>query len=262
MPIVFSAITPHPPLLIPPIGKENLELIKATVKAYDKLEENLYHSGAETIFIISPHGLVQSDAFTINLSPEFKGNFEDFGDFSTKLNFTGDVGLAYKIRESLETTAPLQLISQPLLDHGSLVPLYLLTRNRPQMKIIPLYYSGLDLEAHFRFGQLLKRELTYNKDRVAVIASGDLSHCLTKDAPAGYSPKGKKFDQKLIEYLLANQTREILEMNHKFIVEASECGLKSIVILLGIMDGVKHEPVKLSYEAPFGVGYLVMEFKL
>ncbi len=262
MPIVFSAITPHPPILIPAIGKENLERLKSTQKAFKSLEEDLYACQPDTIFIISPHGNINADSFTMNLSPEFEGNFENFGDFTTKINFASNIGLAYKMRESLETKAPLQLISNSLLDHGSLVPLYLLTQNLPKVKIIPLYYSGLDLPAHFKFGQLLKREFLVSRERIAVIASGDLSHRLTKDAPAGYSPRGKKFDKKLIEYLKKNDSKSIIGMKHDLIAEAGECGLKSIVILLGILDGINCKPRFLSYEGPFGVGYLVMQFEL
>lgn len=260
MSIVFSAITPHPPILIPAIGKENLEQLKKTQDSYKELEQNLYSSKAEIIIIISPHGPILPSSFTMNLNPEFTINFEEFGDLSTKLELKGDLGLAYKIRERMETRAPLQLISEGRLDHGSGVPLYLLTQKLPDIKIIPIYYSGLDLEAHFKFGQLLKREFLVNKNRVAIIASGDLSHRLTKDAPASYSPKGKKFDKKLIEYLTKGKTQDILKMNEKLISEAGECGLKSIVMLLGILEGIKYEPQILSYEAPFGVGYLTMNF--
>lgn len=262
MSIVFSAIVPHPPLLIPAIGKANAEQLKITAESFKKLSEELYASKADTILVISPHGLIQSNTFSMNLAPEFMVNFEHFGDFSTKANYRGNVGLAHRIRENLETKAPLQLISEPKLDYGSSIPLYLLTREMPELQIIPLYYSGLDLETHYKFGQALKRELIFNQNRIAVIASGDLSHRLTKEAPAGYSPKGQKFDQKIIEHIIKNQPQEILKINHKLILEASECGLKSIVMLLGIMDGMKHEPQKLSYEAPFGVGYLAVNFKL
>jgi len=260
MPIVYSAIVPHPPLLIPAIGKENIETIKNTAEAYKKLEENLYVHRAETIVIISPHGLIMPNSFTMNLSPEFFIAFEEFGDLVTKAKLSGDIGLAYKIRESLETKAPLQLISEPNLDHGSGVPLWLLTQNLKQVKIIPIYYSGLNLEAHFKFGQLLKKELTQHKERIAVIASGDLSHRLTKEAPAGYSRQGAKFDKKLVELIKTKKTPDILRLDEKLINDAGECGLKSIVMLLGILDGIKYEPQILSYEGPFGVGYLVANF--
>jgi len=262
MSLVYAAITPHPPILIPSIGKDNLSQLEKTQKSFLELEGNLYTSKAETLIIISPHGHCQEDAFTMNLNPKFEINFEEFGDFTSKLNLEGDVGNAYKIREHLETRAPLQLISQEKLDHGCGVPLYLLTKNIPKLKIIPLYYSNLTLEAHFNFGKLMQREIQVNKDRIAVVASGDLSHRLSKNAPAGYSPKGSKFDNKLIELLQNKKTQSILGMNEKLINEAGECGLRSIIILLGIMNGIEYKPEKLSYEGPFGVGYLSMNFKL
>lgn len=139
MSIVFSAIVPHSPFLIPDIGKENLLRLKATESAFKKLEEDLYVSKAETIIIISPHGIIQPNSFTMNVSPEFVANFEDFGDLTTKINLAGDIGLANKIRERMETRAPLQLISEPKLDYGSGVPLYLLTPHLlvklPQLKV-------------------------------------------------------------------------------------------------------------------------------
>lgn len=262
MPIVFSAIAPHSPLLIPAIGKDNLIRLKKTNEAFRKLEEELYASKAETIIIISPHGVIQSNSFTMNLSPKFSASFEEFGDFSVKVSFGGDIGLGYKIRERMETRAPLQLISMVNLDYGSSVPIILLTQHLPNIKIIPFYYSSLDFEAHFRFGQLLKRELLVNKNRVALIASAELSHKVTKIAPAGYSPKGKKFDSKLIELLRKNKVEDIKNINRELVTEVCECGFKSILILLGIMDGFKYEPQELSYEAPFGIGYLVMNFKI
>lgn len=262
MSLVFSAIVPHSPFLIPSIGKENSEQLKNTISSYKKLEENLYSSKAETIIIISPHGAIQPNSFTLNLSPEFTTNLEDFGDMATKVKFNCDIGLAHRIRERMETRAPLQLISEPNLDYGSGVPLILLTEHLPNIKIIPIYHSGLDMEAHFKFGQLLKREFMVNKERIAVIASGDLSHKLSKDAPAGFSPKAKKFDKKIIEYLTKRKTSEILEIKNKQIAEVSECGLKSIIMLLGIMSEINYEPKLLSYETPFGVGYLTMNFVL
>lgn len=296
MSIVFSAITPHSPLLIPTIGKENLARLRATEEAFKKLEEDLYSSKAETIFMISPHGDILENSFSINLSPEYYVNFEEFGDFATKQRYDGNIGLAHKIREGLETTAPLCLISSPEIDHGLSVPLFLLTAHLPKIypaplpqniasrrkklpivnsyvknaghsercgiKIIPAYYSGLALAAHFEFGQNLKKELMACHERVAIIASGDLSHKLSKNSPAGYSPKAIRFDKKMIKYLTEKKIEEILKFKDDYLAEVSECGLRSIVILLGIMDGINCEPRVLSYEAPFGVGYLTMNFKL
>lgn len=260
--IVASAIVPHPPILIPQIGKDNLSQLKSTANSFKKLSQILKEERVDTIFIISPHGQLMEDSFSMNLSPNFFCNFEDFGDFSTKKQWSGNIKLTYRIKESLETSTPLQLTSKEFLDHGISVPLYLLTEDLPSIKIIPAYYSYRSYLEHFEFGKTLRDELQKSRERIAVIASGDLSHRITKNAPAGYSPKGKKFDNKLIEYLRKKDTEKILNMDEKLIREAGECGLRSIMILLGVMSDISYSPELLSYEAPFGVGYLVMNFKL
>jgi MEMO1 family protein len=53
MSLVFAAISPHPPLLIPSIGKEAIKKIQKTKEALEKLEEDLYLSRPEIIIIIS-----------------------------------------------------------------------------------------------------------------------------------------------------------------------------------------------------------------
>ncbi len=260
MSLVFAAIVPHSPVLIPSIGKENLSRLEATRNSYARLADELSRTGADTIMIISPHGIVQTDVFTMNLNPQFTGNFEKFGDFSTKKTWPGNVGLTYRIREALETKANLQLVSVEDLDHGASIPLFLLTQKLPGTKIIPLYYSGLSPEAHFKFGRLLQHELLSEKTPIAVVASGDLSHRLSKDAPGGYAPRAKKFDKKIVTALVQNKLDDLADIDADLTAEAGECGLKSILILAGILSGIKHEPKVLSYEALFGVGYLTANF--
>ncbi len=262
MTLVLGALVPHPPLLIPNIGKSNRDLLKATILAYQKIADKLVEKKVDTIFIISPHAVTNPEVFTINLSPALSSDFKDFGDFSTKKTWAVDIGLAYKIRESLETSAPLQMISSENLDHGSSVPLTLLTEKLPDVKIISFANSYLGLQAHFDLGNKIKKQIANSPQNVAVIASGDLSHRLTKDAPAGYSPKGKKFDKKLCELLIAKKTDEIIGLDENLIEEAGECGLRSFLILLGIIHEINYKPKLLSYEGPFGVGYLVMDFCL
>ncbi len=262
MPIVFSAFVPHPPLLVPNIGKENLKMLAKTEAAYGKLENALVKINPEIIVIISPHGSIQENNFTINLSPKFTANFEDFGDFETKLNFKGEIQLSYKTREKLETTDPLQLITEKELDHGASIPLYMLTKNLPKTKILPVNISGLTLKDHFEFGKKLRHEFIYYNHTVAVISSGDLSHKLTASAPGGFSSKAKKFDNKLIELLQNKQAEKIISLDSQSIKEAETCGLRSLSVLLGILSDIYHEPQQLSYEHPFGVGYLTMNYNL
>jgi len=258
----FASICPHPPLIIPEVGKENLRVVEKTIRAMKKLNEKILKVAPEVIIIVSPHGLILPDVFTLNLSPKYLGNFEAFGDFTTKLEFKGDLELAYKIRESISSSLPINLITEPELDHGTLVPLYYLTKQLKNFSILPMTYSLLDYETHYNFGRKLKEIFLSSNKKIAFIASGDLSHRLTFDAPAGYSPQGRVFDDQLIKFIKKRAIKKIINLDKNLIEEAGECGLRSVLILLGVLHKINYRLEILSYEGPFGVGYLVANFKL
>ena len=261
--LVFSAIVPHPPLLIPNIGKDEIKKIEKTKQAMEQLEQDLYLTKPDIIIIISPHGSLFTDAFSINAHTHFVSDFEQFGDLTTKLEWTGADALASKIKQQIKVDEiPLQLISQEQLDHGSTIPLYHLTQHLPKIKILPVGYSELDAKTHLKFGETLKEVLMQTDKRIAVIASGDLSHSLTTDAPAGFNKAGKKFDEKIIELLENKNAVGITNMDAKLVEDATECGYRSILILLGIIKNMDYTFKNYSYETPFGVGYLVGNFVL
>jgi aromatic ring-opening dioxygenase LigB subunit len=262
MAVVYAAIVPHPPVIMPLVGRENHSRLTATAAAFARVAEGIRESGADTILLVSPHSEALGQAFTLNQRPEYRGDLEEFGDFGTKKTWTGNIGLAQLLKSGLKDETLLAFHSQEKLDHGSAIPLFLLTEKLPGIRIIPMGYSALDNGAHYAFGKELSQGLGRWPDKVAVVASGDLSHRLSRDAPDGFSPKAAKFDHRLVEYLSHKKNREIVNLNPELIADASECGLKSIIILLGILRGRKYEPKVLSYEAPFGVGYLVMEFRI
>jgi MEMO1 family protein len=262
MPLVFGGIVPHPPIAIPSIGQTNLRYVRKTKKALEKLSAEFYHAQPETVIIISPHANILADAFIINHSPILKGDFEKFGDLTTKLEFINDIGFAYQIKETLETTLPIVLTTDEKLDYGTTIPLFYLAKNLKQLKVIPMGNSLLDRKTHFAFGEQLKHIIINSSKRIAVIASADLSHCLTRKAPAQYSPLGKVFDQEMNNLLKNKKHQEIMDLDENLIKESSECGYRSILILLGIFNQINYEMDILSYEGSLGVGHLVANLVL
>jgi aromatic ring-opening dioxygenase LigB subunit len=279
--LTFASITPHPPLIIPTIGKpEDLKLVQNTVKAMEKLAGIFNNSEVETLILISPHGPLQFDQFTINKALSFEGHFKNFGDFETEIIFRNDLRLVQEIEKNLkEQKIPVRSVDLIELDHGSLVPLYYLSlpsskkssgedKNKtPDFKLIHLAFSLLDFKTHFEVGKILKKAIdSYSliraNKRIGIVASGDLSHRLLPDAPGGFSPEGKKFDKKLISLIEKKDVKGILNLDPDFVEAAGECGFRSILILLGALNGLNWKPEILSYEGPFGVGYLVVNFKL
>jgi len=153
------------------------------------------------------------------------------------------------------------VISSPHPDWGFNVPLYFLAK----------YFKG-EITSHlmgpeppddyFEKGKKFFSELDKDKN-YAIVASGDLSHCLKEDGPYGFHSDGPKFDKELVESLKKKDIEGILRLDEKY-PEAGECGLRSFSFLLGILEasGINWQPEILSYEGPFGVGYLTMNFKL
>jgi aromatic ring-opening dioxygenase LigB subunit len=261
----FASICPHPPIIVPTIGSPaDLKKVSKTIEAMEKLAGIFAKSAPDTVIVISPHGPLDFNCFTINNSPTLVGHFYNFGDFQTELIFKNDLEFVNSIKNECEKAKiPLKGVEIKELDHGTLVPLYYLTKEHPNFKVMPLAYSFLDLETHFQFGKVLQKTIEqYSNRTIGIIASGDLSHRLTPDAPAGYSPRGKEFDKKLIELIKNNDVQGILNMDADLVEEAGECGYRSIIILLGALSGLNWQPEILSYEGPFGVGYLVANFKL
>lgn len=130
-----------------------------------------------------------------------------------------------------------------------------------KIKIVPIGYSMLDYKTHYEFGRQLQEDMINDTKRIAIIASGDLSHRLTPDAPAGYSHWAKKFDETIVKKIQKKDVKGILNLDSDFVEEAGECGLRSLIILLGILNSMNYKPEVYSYEGPFGVGYLTVNFK-
>lgn len=257
----FASICPHPPLLIPSIGKENLSDVNMTVEAMNKLAKDIEKLKIETIIIISPHGPVQVNYMSIVSGAKIlQGDFMNFGsDVFMKYSCDSDLGFNIKKAADLRSV-PTEILNINTLDHGTMVPLYFLSKHNPHLKILPISFSYLDYAKHYEFGKAIYKALCNTGKNIAVVASGDLSHRLIPDAPSGYSPEGKKFDELLLKLLENNDISGLLNLDSELIEKAGECGLRSIIILFGVLLELEYKFEKLSYEGPFGVGYLVGKF--
>jgi aromatic ring-opening dioxygenase LigB subunit len=166
--------------------------------------------------------------------------------------------LGKKLKESNPDSI---IISSPHEDWGFKVPLYFLA---PDFKgEIKHYLLGIERpEFYFNEGKKISANLDKNK-KYALIASGDMSHCLKEDGPYGFNPEGPKFDKALIGALKRKDIKIILTLEDDY-PGAGECGLRSFCFMLGILEAAKinWQAEILSYEGPFGVGYLTANFKL
>lgn len=271
--IVFAGLSPHPPILIPQIGRDNLKQINDTKESMETFAQRVKETDPDLIITVSPHGPVFSDAISILNTPELEGDFGQFGFPELELNYELPEDIVEEIAigadsedlmvARIDENSARKFEINPKLDHGALVPLYYLEEaGVNDIPLVPITMGLLPYEDLYKFGkiiQLVAKKLDY---RVAFIASGDLSHRLTPDAPAGFNPQAKEFDQKLIEDLEEDRVENIFDLDEDLIEKAGECGLRPIIMMLGALDGLNVEPDLLSYEGPFGVGYGVLTYEI
>jgi AmmeMemoRadiSam system protein A/AmmeMemoRadiSam system protein B len=258
--LVFSGIAPHPPIMVPEVGRESIADVMDSIAAMAELTKRVIESGAETVVLISPHAPLEVDSFVAYEGPEVTVDFANFS--APEISFTAPVDeeLLTAIRkaaasQNYEVTA----LRDHLLDHGTAVPLYFLQRNGFHGKVVTLGYSFLSNNDHLRFGSCIREAVDKVGRRIAFIASGDLSHRLKPRAPAGFNPEAHVFDDQVVEALRANVPQQIVEIDFNVRKLAGECGYRSMLVAIGACSDLPISCEVLSYEAPFGVGYLVAQ---
>ena len=263
---------PHPPILIPEIGRGEEEKIKATGEACKKVAKDIASLKPDTIIIITPHGPLFSDAVAISSGPRIDGNLGQFGAPSVKLSLEIDQALVDKIVTYAEEEdlvmaritkdSAKKYGAQYQLDHGSIVPLYFVNKEFSNYKIVHITYGMLPKVQLYKLGTVIQKAVKDSSSQAVFIASGDLSHKLSETGPYEYSPYGERFDKELIDLLQKGDVKGVFNMDPALVEGAGECGLRSFYMMLGAMDGHSIKGNLLSYEGTFGVGYGVMEFSL
>ena len=212
-----------------------------------------------------------SDAIAISNEEKIKGNLIKFRDFETNIELEIDKEFNDELlnlckSENISATGIdsnlLRRFNKDYeLDHGTMVPMYFINKYYTDYKLVHITYSILNDIELYKFGMAIQKTAKNLNKNTVIIASGDLSHRLTEEGPYEYLPQGAKFDKELIENLENGNVVNIFNMDKCMIEEAGECGIRSLYILLGDMEGNSIQGELLSYEGPFGVGYGVMKFK-
>lgn len=263
---------PHPPIIIPEVGRGEEKKIQGTYDACQRVANEVAKIEPDTIIMITPHGPLFRDAIAISNGEYIAGDLKQFRAPEIKMNIEINSALVHKIIEqsSKENIFMASITEDSAdnygiecsLDHGSMVPLYFINQQYTNYKIIHITYGILPKIQLYKLGMIIKRVIEESDTNAVMIASGDLSHKLINKGPYNYNPYGEQFDQRLISLLEQGDVLGVFNMDPKMIEEAGECGLRSFYIMLGAMDGYDIKGELLSYEGTFGVGYAVMRFVL
>ena len=265
MPLLGAYIVPHPPIIVPEIGKGEEIKIRKTTESYHKAARQIAALKPDTIVVTSPHTIMYSDYFHIAPGRVAKGNFAQFGAKQVSFQAEYDEELV----ETLEALAEREGIEagtlgekDPSLDHGTMVPLYFINQYSKDYKLVRIGLSGLSIPEHYRLGKCIARAAEKQNRRIVFVASGDLSHKLKEDGPYGFAKEGPQFDEEVTEAMAKGDFLRFMEFSPDFCEAAAECGLRSFVIMAGALNNLAVKPTLLSYEGPFGVGYAVCTYEI
>ncbi len=267
MAILGCIQVPHPPLIIPEVGRGGEAQIAATAGAYRAAAAWLAGRKPETVAVISPHSAAYQDYIHISPGAGAAGDFGRFGAGGVRIQAQYDGELAERIAlHAREAGFPAgtQGGRDASLDHGTLVPLYFLKEaagGQLPFRIVRIGLSGLSYADHYRLGILIRDAADALGRKLCVAASGDLSHYLRKDGPYGYRAEGPAYDERLMDIMGRAAFGELLGMPEEGCERAGECGQRSFLIMAGCLDGRAVVAKRLSYQGVTGVGYGVCLFE-
>ncbi len=264
MALAGACVVPHPPLILPEIGRGQEQGIAATVAAYKETAAWVAGKRPDVVVITSPHAKMYADYLQISAGAGASGSFAAFGHGEVVLQAAYDTEFVKQLTELADTiNLPAGTLGQQTgdLDHGTMIPLRFLQQAGYDGKIVRIGLSGLSRDCHYALGVLIARAASLLQRRVVLVASGDLSHKLKAAGPYGFDPAGPVFDERMGQCLAAGDFLQLLTTPADLADSAAECGLRSFWIMAGALDRQQVRPRLLSLEGPFGVGYAVAVFE-
>lgn len=261
--ILGAYAVPHPPIILPEIGRGEETIIANTRAAFQRMAAELAQLKPDTLVISSPHAPLFSDGFFIAAGDRASGDMASFGVRGLDEEVALDQVFSRRLHEDLfdqGIASALQPIGRKGLDHGSLIPLRFIHESYRDFKLVLIGISRLSGQTHGQVGRILASTAQALGRRLVYVASGDLSHVLKEDGPYGYRPQGPAFDAAIEAIFASGDLGALFKLDPYLVQEAAECGLPSFQIMAGLLEGLDFKSELYSYEGPFGVGYAVASF--
>lgn len=263
MSVIAAFMVPHPPIIVPEIGRGEERKIQKTIDAYQTAARKIGDMKPETIVLISPHQTMYSDYFHISPGNSASGDFAQFRAPGVQMDVRYDtefVERLCRLSDAANFPAGTEGERDSRLDHGTMVPLYFVNRYIKDYRLVRIGLSGLSLKKHYQLGQYIQETAKLLNRKTVLIASGDLSHRLKEDGPYGYRKEGPEYDSRIMDVMGRAAFGELFNFSEDFCEKAGECGHRSFTIMAGALDKLNVESEALSYEGVFGVGYGVCTY--
>lgn len=254
--VICAVLMPHAPILVPPVGGGRGESAAASSRAMREAARQIMRLQPEAVVVISPHSPRRAGMFGLWSDDVLQGSFEQFGAPGARVKLPNDRRLINAViaASNARNVKTWSIRHQPL-DHGALVPLWFLAEAgwAGPTVVASLNYPGEG--GLTSFGEAIAAAAKSLPRRIAFIASGDMSHRLTTNAPCGFHPEAHRFDETFIRLVRAGDYRGLQNINPDLRELAAEDAVDSTIIAAAAVGWNAAGHSVLNYEGPFGVGY-------
>lgn len=257
--LVASALFCHAPIVIPSIAGHRANRVQKTTESMRRISNWLLESKPDRLVVLSPHAARLPDSFSISSGYEIAGSFADFGHPEIGLRFPIATTFCGALCAAPDTPAINVLpVSSNGLDHGAAVPLHFLREAGWNGPVAVVGFPHAPTHEQCRgFGEMIAEVAMGVGGRTAIVASGDMSHSLTADAPCGFHPMAQTFDDFIVDRLRAGDVLGAIQVDEDLRENAAEDIVDSLEIASAATRFATDAAELYSYEGPFGVGYSV-----
>jgi aromatic ring-opening dioxygenase catalytic subunit (LigB family) len=268
MSIVFAAGVSHAPgstawpELAPPAQKQ------AVYDGYARVRGDLAASGAETVLVFTSEHWTNfffenMPSFCVGRADAYWGPVEPWLKVS-ETEVPGDSALARDVIAALFAAGVNPSYSDELkLDHGTMVPVHFLLAGAMK-PVVPIVINTLaepmpSSESCFRLGAAVGAALRASPRKVAVIATGGLSHAPGERAQGFIDAE---FDATFLAGMANADLDALRGLSHERMAAAGGGAheVRAWIALAGALGGWKGETIAYEAIVPWATGFGLMEF--
>jgi aromatic ring-opening dioxygenase catalytic subunit (LigB family) len=270
MPIVFAGAASHAPGITAWTEAAPKDQADRILGGYHALAERLKESKPDALVAITVEHwanffLNQMPTFCVGRAEHYEGPVEEWLRIP-KARIPGDVNLATKlIAACLEGGFDPSFSDELWFDHATMLPLHFLNPSLA-VPVVPLILNALTppmptAKRCFALGELLGKTLQAEPARVALIATGGLSHW------PGEAKHGKinvEFDKRFLDHVLSRDRNKLTAYTHEEIARDAGSGGHEIRTWITLAGAVPDwTPMLLAYEPvkPWATGCGLVAFQ-
>lgn len=257
--LTAAALMCHAPIVIPAIGGARGADCRPTTEAMSAAAAYVVASGARLVVLLSPHLPRPVRAAGLVDDATCQGDFGAFGHQGVGVSCPASRQAVEALqRAAARNGVAIENLHPRGLDHGSLVPLWFLRQAGFKGQVAVLGFPMDPLEGlHADLGHAIRHALDDLDTPWALVVSGDMSHALRPGSPGGYHPRARQFDEAVTARVASGNLAALTDIPPDLRELAREDVMDSLLTAEGVRSGEPWQGRVLSYQGPFGVGYLV-----